>query len=263
MKNLYVLLLALAISTTGYSQLTGTKTIPGDYATIAAAITALNTQGVGAGGVTFNVAAGHTETFATATTGTITATGTAANPVIFQKSGAGVNPIITASGAGTLAPSTTIGTNGDGVIIINGGDYFTFDGINIQEFTGATGNARSEYGYFLKKASGTDACKNITIKNCTITLDKTNIYSFGIYASNISGTTEATVTTNGGRTENVKFYSNNISNAYGSIMIRGFNDPTAPHLYYDQNNEVGVDGGNTFTNLGGGSTTMYSFYAMY
>ena len=32
---------------------------------MAAAITALNAQGVGAGGVTFNIAAGYTETFAT------------------------------------------------------------------------------------------------------------------------------------------------------------------------------------------------------
>jgi len=40
------------------------KTIPGSYATRAAAITNLNAQGVGAGGVTFNVVAGYTETAA-------------------------------------------------------------------------------------------------------------------------------------------------------------------------------------------------------
>ena len=38
--------------------LTGTKNIPGDYATLAAAITDFNTNGVGTGGVTFNVMAG-------------------------------------------------------------------------------------------------------------------------------------------------------------------------------------------------------------
>ncbi|HNA96726.1 MAG TPA: hypothetical protein PK421_05790, partial [Chitinophagaceae bacterium] len=32
-----------------FAQLTGIKTIPGDYATIATAITALNSSGVGAG----------------------------------------------------------------------------------------------------------------------------------------------------------------------------------------------------------------------
>ena len=44
------------------AQLTGTKTIPGTYPTLAAAIADLNTQGVGVGGVTFDVAAGYTET---------------------------------------------------------------------------------------------------------------------------------------------------------------------------------------------------------
>ena len=43
------------------AQLVGIKTIPGDYATIQLAVTELNTQGVGLGGVTFNVAAGYTE----------------------------------------------------------------------------------------------------------------------------------------------------------------------------------------------------------
>ena len=62
---------------TASAQLSGAKAIPGDYATIEAAIADLNAQGVGAGGVTFNVAAGHTETI-TATL-SITATGTAAN----------------------------------------------------------------------------------------------------------------------------------------------------------------------------------------
>ena len=66
---LAVALLALMSATTARAQLTGSKTIPGDYATVAAAITALNAQGVGAGGVTVNVAAGYTETFASPTAG--------------------------------------------------------------------------------------------------------------------------------------------------------------------------------------------------
>ena len=39
-----------------FAQLSGIKTIPGNYATIAAAVADLNTNGVGTGGVTFNVA---------------------------------------------------------------------------------------------------------------------------------------------------------------------------------------------------------------
>ncbi|MCZ7612663.1 MAG: hypothetical protein M5T52_03740 [Ignavibacteriaceae bacterium] len=58
-----------------FAQLSGTKTIPGDYATIEAAINALDTLGVGSGGVTFNVAAGHIETFTSSTSGLITCNG--------------------------------------------------------------------------------------------------------------------------------------------------------------------------------------------
>ena len=118
---LTVTLLALMSAGTARAQLAGTKTIPGDYATVAAAITALNAQGVGAGGVTFNIAAGYTETFASPTAGAITATGTAANPIVFQKSGSGASPRITA-GVGTT-------TNLDAIISLAGSDYVTFDGL--------------------------------------------------------------------------------------------------------------------------------------
>lgn len=47
------LFLCLSFLNRSFSQLTGTKNIPGDYATLQAAITALNTSGVGAGGVIF------------------------------------------------------------------------------------------------------------------------------------------------------------------------------------------------------------------
>jgi hypothetical protein len=78
-----ILLLMLFFSQKAFSQLSGTFTIPGSYSSIANAVSALNTNGVGAGGATFNVAAGYTETI----TGTIvlSATGTASNPIIFQK----------------------------------------------------------------------------------------------------------------------------------------------------------------------------------
>jgi hypothetical protein len=84
--------------------LTGIKTIPGSYPTITAAVTALNANGVGAGGVTFNVAAGYTENIAA--TISLTATGTAANRIVFQKSPStnGANPLITTNFAGTNTP---------------------------------------------------------------------------------------------------------------------------------------------------------------
>src|SRR5258708_7244223 len=95
-----LIFLLFFISSSLKAQLTGVKSIPGDYGTITLAVAALNVSGVGSGGVTFNVAAGYTETIS-ARIG-LTATGTAANPIIFQKSGAGANPLITAytGGAG-------------------------------------------------------------------------------------------------------------------------------------------------------------------
>jgi len=125
--SIVFLLLVFLLSQNTFAQLTGTKTIPGDYATIEAAIADLNTQGVGSGGVTFDVAANHTETFTRDSAGHITATGTVSDPIVFQISGAGSNPLITASGLGTIASSTTNGNNGDGIIFIEGGDYITFD----------------------------------------------------------------------------------------------------------------------------------------
>jgi hypothetical protein len=258
---LFFLLIAL-LSQVSLAQLSGVKTIPGDYATIEAAITALNTAGVGAGGVTFNVTAGHTETFASETAGLITATGTEANPILFQKSGAGANPLITASALGTIATSTSFGSDGDGIIVINGGDFITFDGIDLQENSTATGNQLMENGYLLKKASADDACKNVTIKNCNISLAKSTRYSQGIYISNLSGTSAVTVASVGGRSENIKIFNNNISNVYVGIQVRGYNAST-PYDFYDQNIEIGVDGGNTITNFGGGGSTAYAIYAIY
>src|SRR6478672_4317667 len=111
------LLMALLFMMTTFSvslkaQLTGTKNIPGDYATLALAITDLNTQGVGAGGVVINLLAANTET-APAGGYVISATGTAANQITIQ----GNANIITASGA------LTAGALNDAIFKIVGGDY--------------------------------------------------------------------------------------------------------------------------------------------
>lgn len=127
-----------------FGQLTGTKNIPGDYASIQAAVTDLNALGVGAGGVTFNVAAGHTETI----TGVIslTATGTPSNQIIFQKSGGGANPLITAN-TGTNTPASAIQ---DGIWNLVGSDYVTINGIDLTD-PNSTNPATMEYGYGMLK----------------------------------------------------------------------------------------------------------------
>src|SRR6187549_83723 len=97
MKKVYLMLLTILFAATTNAQLTGTKNIPGDYPTLAAAITDLNTQGVGAGGVTLNLLAGNSQT-APAGGYSVTATGILANQITIQGNG----NTITASAALTV-----------------------------------------------------------------------------------------------------------------------------------------------------------------
>ncbi|MBI4535500.1 MAG: hypothetical protein HY708_04420, partial [Ignavibacteriae bacterium] len=267
-RFLKLLVLTVATTTLSLAQLSGSKTIDntlptgGDnYASFTAAIDSLNAAGVGGGGVTFNVVAGQTFT---ENPPEITATGTVTDQIVFQRSGAGANPVIIPAAPGTVASSTTLGSHGDAILVINGGDYITFDGIDLQTDTTFTGVGMMEYGYYLKKASGDDAPKNITLQNCSVALNKAAIYSFGIYVSNISGTATVTVTSTGGRSENIKLYNNAISNSYGGIQLRGFNHTVDPRDFYDTNIEVGAPGnGNSISNYGGGANTTYGVYAIY
>ena len=257
MKKLSFLVPFLFICYNGFSQLSGTLTIPGSYATITAAIAALNAQGVGSGGVTFNVAAGYTET---ASNLIITATGTAANPIIFQKSGAGSDPLITAA----PGVSTTL----DGIIILQGINYITFNGIDLKDpVTNITPTTQMEWGYALLKNSGTAGCQNVLITNCTITLQRSYSSSVGIFVANQTPTssTALTVTATSGANSNNKFYSNVIQNANTGISITGFND-VSPYTYYDQNNDIGglsTTTGNTIQNFGGLAVTSYAVNVIY
>jgi hypothetical protein len=73
-KSLLTLIIALLFGALSFAQpLTGVKTIPGDYPSLASAIASLNTNGVGVGGVTFYInTVAYTETFSTPTAGYIT-----------------------------------------------------------------------------------------------------------------------------------------------------------------------------------------------
>ena len=232
MKNLYFVLIALCAACGASAQLTGVKTIRsagGDYASFGAAITALNSSGVGTGGVVFNVESGFTSTEDSLI---ITATGTAANPITFQKSGTGTNPVIRPTGS-VFASNFTVK--------IAGGDYITFDGIDISISTGSA----MEWGYVLE-GSSTNGCRFNTIKNCSITLSKVNTTSRGIYSFYVTAPTAATNT----NSEN-KFYNINIQNSYNGYFLNGNS------TYPDQNNEIGTTGGGTATlsNIGGGTIT--------
>jgi trimeric autotransporter adhesin len=244
----------LLTSFSASAQLTGIKTIPGDYATIAAAVADLNTLGTGPGGVTFNVAAGHTET---GIVPVITATGTASDPIVFQKSGAGANPVVTA-GTGS--------TNIDGIITMEGTDYITFDAIDVMEdAANTTTTSQMEWGYALLNASSTNGCQFVTIRNCNITLNRTNTATVGIYSAH--HTSASTIAVNpsstAGAHSNNQFFGNTISNSYQGIRLQGYAAPS-PYTLYDQNNSIGTAAtGNTISSYAGGTITAYGIYTIY
>ena len=247
------------------AQLAGPKAIPGSgatgYATLAAAITDLNAQGVGAGGVTFNLAPGYTETAANLL---ITATGTAANPIVFQKAaGTGANPIITAA----VGTSATL----DAIIGLQGADYVTFDGLTLLDpASNTTAATQMEWGFALLKAGtpAVDGSQNVVIRNCVVALQK-GVGSVGIYANNHTpaATTQLVPTTAAGTNSNNKFYGNTISGVNNGIYVAGY-AAASPYTYYDQNNEIGsvVAGttptGNAVTDYGT-TATAYGIYAIY
>jgi hypothetical protein len=259
MKKHVLLSLFLVGALLSGGQVSGPNTIPGDFPTIEAAIAALNSQGAGPGGVIFNVTAGHTETFSYSSAGKILASGSADNPVIFQKSGNGANPLITAAipGVGSV----------DYVICVAGADYITFDGIDVQENPqNAEPVSQMEWGYALLKASESNGSQNIIIRNCSISLNPSNASSYGIYSGNHTptSTTQLVVTDFAGTNSNNKFYGLTVTNAYNAFYLFGRNDNT-PYTFYDQDNEIGVDGINYINGLGntGGSVSSYGIYCSY
>ncbi|MCX6305638.1 MAG: T9SS type A sorting domain-containing protein [Bacteroidetes bacterium] len=255
-KTVSFIAAVLMTGTFGFAQLTGIKTIPGTYPSLSSAIADLNSQGVGAGGVTFNLAAGYTETLSSSTAGLITTTtATASKPIVFQRSGTGVNPVITAA----LLSGTSLS---DGIIILQGTDYVTFDGIDVRE-NGANAANTMEWGYAILVASPTDASQHIHIMNCSISMNKTNTYSRGVYSNtHPANSTDAIIPTDpAGVVSYCDIDNCSISNAYTGIALYGHNS-AAPNTLYGQNNRIGYNQGNTITNFGGTEWQAFAVYTI-
>ncbi len=217
-----------------------------NYTSFTAAITDLNSLGF-TGNVVFNVAPGQTFS---ENPPMITASGTASSTITFQKGGPGPNPIISATG--------TTGSY-DYIIALLGTDYLTLDGITLQDASNLI-----EYGIVFLMKSPTDGCQYNVIRNCTIDMNKTNTSSMGIrmyYWDQTLASTLVPTSPSGTHSFN-KIYGNTITD-FGSYGIYLYGYPaSAPYSLYNQNNEIGVDGGNQFTDFGGGST-RYCLYAAY
>ena len=234
------------------SPLSGTKTIQagGSFTSLSEAIANLNAHGVGAGGVTFTIPTGA---MLNETPPLITATGTASNPIIFQKSGAGANPLVTATYTGNFGPTSTGNPSGtgDAIIAISGGDYITFNGIDVASANYASNESIIEYGYKIINASATNGAQNCTIQNTSIRLNRANVQSVGIVQAATSTTYGGvTATSAAGANRNNKYYNVNIQNSYLGLILTA---ATTTAANADANNEIGT--------AAGGSTIIGAAYS--
>jgi hypothetical protein len=238
MKKVLSFVAVLCIAFTSKAQLTGTKNIPGDYANLTAAITDLNLVGVGLGGVVLNVVASNPQT------------GSGAAYQITTLTSSSSNPISIVGNANTITYTGTAGVL-DGIFVLNSTDYVTIDNFVM------AGDVTTEWGVALLTSTANNGAKNNTIQNCTITLDKTNAASVGVYTAHhtAASATALTVTLPLGTNSNNKFYNNTVQNCYSGYSLTGF-PAVAPYDLYDQQNEIGTTGmgRSQVLNFGGGAT---------
>jgi hypothetical protein len=141
--------------------LSGTKTIGigGDYSTFTLAINDLINNGVGNGGVVFNVLPGSYPERISITSFTGSSSN---NRVVFQGSDS-----VFLTGIGTSATT-------DAMITVTGCDYITFDGINIED--GGTSSADNvEIGYLIT-GTATKGSNFVVIQNCSVTMGGNAVY---------------------------------------------------------------------------------------
>jgi hypothetical protein len=234
--------------------LTGTKNIPGDYATLSLAITDLNTQGVGAGGVTINLLSGNPETapsggYVIGGAGSLVLTTTSAlNPVMIIGNG---NTI-------TAASNQTAGRLSDGIFKLIGADFITVSGFVMTEnaantITADGTNNMTEWGVALLYVITTDGAQNNVIQNNTITLNRAYQNTFGIYSSSTHAATSPTVnassSTPAGCNSNLKIYGNTISNVNFGIVNAGPAGATDKNILLDIGGTTTAQG-NSITNFG-------------
>ena len=88
-----------------------------------------------------------------------------------------------------------------------------------------------------------------------------NTSASGIYSGNhlATSTSSITLSDTSDAMSRCKFYSNTISNVYLGIKIAG----STSSSFYDQNNEIGVGGGNTISDFGGSSSSSYGMNVEY
>ena len=255
-KIILTALFLIAVVIMQATPVSGTFTIPSvEYPTIASAISALNTNGV-SGPATFLINADYSESAINLILN-VPSAGVSA-PIIFKKNPAqtGANPKITAL-AGSAATT-------DGVIIIAGTDYVTFDKVDVD----ASSQNTVEWGYALVKQQNVapyNGCQYVTINGCNITMNKAYTSTIGIYTGNHIATavTALPITSRTDAHNNCNFDNNTISNTYMAIKMTGYSSAPSPYTLYDHFNGIGVNGKNYITNFGGSSAAVYVIQVSY
>lgn len=245
----------LAAVVVGHAQVTTNSGsgLQATYSSLDAAITALNAATI-TSPVVITLTAGNPQT-APAGGYEVRAEGTATNTIRIV----GNNNTITASAA------LTAGNLNDGIFKIIGGDFVSIEDFLVTEnaantVTDAATNNMTEWGIAIINASTTNGSQNVTIKGCTIDLNRTYQNTFGIYNNcNHSPTapTTAVPATASGTSSGLTIIANNITDVNVGIVVIG---PTPAN---SENEGITIGGsvanGNTITNFG--STNVFSGFA--
>jgi len=197
--------------------LTGTLTIGGaepDYATFNTAITALNTNGVGTGGVIFEVRSG---TYAERCSLGVVAGTSEFNQVVFHAT----------SGNVTINSSSIAGGAMRDVVKFKRSSWITFDGIDVTDNASTNGITQHGFALYADSSGYAEGAQHITIMNSTITLNRTNDSTVAIYCGHYPD-----VTTDADNSYN-RFLNLRITNTNHGILLDGGG------ATYSHDNEIG------------------------
>ena len=270
-----VLLAQLTVNLTNPTNTT--PNMQASYTSFAAALTDLNLVSAMSGPITLTLQAGSE---------TAPVKGFVIGSASLNGAVSAVNTVTINTSGGTVTINAGVGTSAgpsafpDGMLVLNGADYITIDGITFTDGNATNATESMEFGIGLFKLSAGDGCNNNTIQNCTFNMQRLNNASgstplvdgsvgIGIYNSTYTAATTALTPTNGGtlytngtNSEN-NIYSNSFNGGNYGIVIIGFAatvgvgpNPDINTFLGDVNNDIGGSSaptGNSILNFGGGA----------
>ncbi|MBF9221563.1 beta strand repeat-containing protein [Hymenobacter ruricola] len=211
-----------------------------NFVSFSAAATALNNFGVTCA-TTFVVKDGTTYTEKMVLNAIAGASAT--NRVTFIRSNTG------STAPKIIAPAGPTSTTVDAIVALNGTDFVTFDGIDLNDpASNGTQALQMEMGYALFRTGAgatADGCQNNIIRNCNIVLQKPKAIAnntTGIYGANSTNASLTAVAATGAtvaaQNSGNAFTNNTIENCNQGISLLGLVD-AAPYANYDQDNNIG------------------------